>query len=429
MRREQFIARAGALALAPASLTACVDAQSSAKALRDWNAVRAQFALDPARRNLATFVFAPHPAPVRAAIARHRRGLDADPIAYLHDHEERLDGDVRAAAAAYLRVAPDEIALTDSTTMGLGLVYTGFDLRPGDEVVTSEHDFYATHESLRFAAERTGATVTRALLYSRPDTTTTDEMVSSLTDALTPRTRLVALTWVHSSTGVKLPVREIAAAIGAENRRRDPDRRIVFALDGVHGLGIEAGTPADLGCDFLIAGTHKWLFGPRGTGIVWGSPLAWSHVRPTIPTFDPQAYGAWLFDRPAAVPPGPLRTPGGYKAYEHRWAAADAFRLHTRLGARAIERRTHALARRLKDGLSETRRLALVTPASEGLSAGIVCFTPFDHSADDVVAALAGRRVVASVTPYRDRYVRVGPSIANSEADVDAALKAIRQVV
>jgi selenocysteine lyase/cysteine desulfurase len=78
---------------------------------------------------------------------------------------------------------------------------------------------------------------------------------------------------------------------------------------------------------------------------------------------------------------------------------------------------------------ADIRRLALVTPTSDELSAGVVCFTPFDRSADDVVAALAGRRIVASVTPYRDRYVRLGPSIANSEEDVDKALAAIRAVV
>ena len=70
-----------------------------------------------------------------------------------------------------------------------------------------------------------------------------------------------------------------------------------------------------------------------------------------------------------------------------------------------------------------------MTPTSEQLSAGIVCFRPVGRSADDVVAALARRRIVASVTPYRDRYVRLGPSIANSEEDVDEALAAIRAVV
>jgi selenocysteine lyase/cysteine desulfurase len=423
MRREQFLTRAGAIALAPAGLAELAQAQTAATR---WDGVRAAFALDPTKRNLTTFVFAPHPAPVRAAIAKHRRGLDSNAIGYLHAHEDELDARVLAAAAKYLAADPDELALTDSTTMGLALVYTGFDLRAGDEVLTSEHDFYATHESLRFAAERTGAVVKRTRLYGRPDRASADEIVSSVTDAITPRTRVVALTWVHSSTGVKLPVRAIARAVAEQNRKRDAARRIVVAIDGVHALGVEAAHPSQLGIDFLIAGTHKWLFGPRGTGIVWGNAAAWSHVRSTIPTFDGRAYGAWLFDRPVAIPPGPRLTPGGYKAFEHRWAAAEAFRFHLEIGRDQIEKHTHALATRLKRGLAEIRPVSLVTPMSSDLSAGIVCFTHARRSAEDVVSALARRGVVASVTPYRERYVRLGPSIANSEADVDAALKAIR---
>ena len=61
-----------------------------------------------------------------------------------------------AAAAAYLGVQPSNLAFVDSTTMGLAMVYSGLKLEPGDEVLTTEHDHYATHESLRLA-RRDGA--------------------------------------------------------------------------------------------------------------------------------------------------------------------------------------------------------------------------------------------------------------------------------
>ena len=59
---------------------------------------------------------------------------------------------VLRSAAAYLGGDPRDIALTDSTTMGLGLLYTGVDLQAGQEIITTTHDFYATHEALRYAA-------------------------------------------------------------------------------------------------------------------------------------------------------------------------------------------------------------------------------------------------------------------------------------
>ena len=147
---------------------------------------------------------------------------------------------VREEARTYLGVVPEQIALTDSTTMALGLLYGGFALRPADEVLTTEHDFYATHEALRLS----GAKVQRVRLYSQPSRASVDEIVSALRRAIRPKTRLVAVTWVHSSTGVKLPIRAIADAIG--NRAR-------LAVDGVHGFGAEADGFGALGCDYPTA--------------------------------------------------------------------------------------------------------------------------------------------------------------------------------
>src|SRR4029450_14116191 len=99
--------------------------------------------------HLAGFVFASHPAAVREAIEQHRRGLDAAAPGYPAANEEAPEAAVAGAAAAYLKTAPDQIAFTDSTTMGLGLLYAGLRLEPGDEGLTTEHDFYGTHQALR----------------------------------------------------------------------------------------------------------------------------------------------------------------------------------------------------------------------------------------------------------------------------------------
>src|SRR6201991_92500 len=81
---------------------------------RDWASVRAQFALDPAVAHLSTFVFAPHPAGVRAAIDQHRAGLDRDPIGYLHANEATAESRVAGAAMKYLGTGVDRVAFTDS---------------------------------------------------------------------------------------------------------------------------------------------------------------------------------------------------------------------------------------------------------------------------------------------------------------------------
>src|SRR5438094_823464 len=95
-------------------------AVAAATGATGWAGVRDAFALRRDEHNFAAWYFASHPAPVRAAIERHRRGLDANARRYMAAHEE-LEQSVRRAAADYLGTSPDQVALTDSTTMGLGL--------------------------------------------------------------------------------------------------------------------------------------------------------------------------------------------------------------------------------------------------------------------------------------------------------------------
>ena len=395
-----------------------------------WDGVRDLFALAPDVLHFASFLLAAHPRQVREAIQQHRRELDANPVEYLHANEQSLERGVREAAGRYLRTSPDEIALTDSTTMGLGLMYRGLRLSPGDEIVTTEHDFYATHVSLRAAATRSGAAIRFVRLYDDPATATRGRIVDSIARALTPRTRCLAVTWVHSSTGVKLPLDEIAAVVHAANRDRPERERVLLCADGVHAFGVEETSPVELGCDLFATGCHKWLFGPRGTGLLWGRSAAWRRLEPTIPSFDGRAYMAWMNgDTAPNGPPGPLMTPGGFHSFEHRWALSAALDLHLRIGRRRITERTRSLAGRLKRGLAANPRVRLRTPLDERLSSGLVCFELRDLAARDAVARLrAEHDVVLSVTPYRTEYVRAGPSILNTPEEVDRLLDAIHSL-
>jgi selenocysteine lyase/cysteine desulfurase len=289
--------------------------------------------------------------------------------------------------------------------MGLGLLYNGLVLKAGDEVLTTAHDFYATHRALELKAARSGASVRRVRLYDEARNASADAIVSAITGAIGPRTRVVAVTWVHSSTGVKLPLRQIADGLRGD---------VLLCVDGVHGLGAENVTVGALGCDFLVSGCHKWLFGPRGTGLVWGKPGAWDSVTATIPSFSGEGT------------PGAAMTPGGFHSFEHRWALAEAFRFHQRIGKARVEARIHALARRLKAGLAAMGHVTLHTPQADALSAGIVCFEVERLSPDAVVAALARRRIVATVTPYSPPYARLAPAVFNTPAEIDRALAAVR---
>lgn len=421
MKRREFLvgtgAAIGAAAAAPAAARPPAPPRPGADFdPGDWESVRAQFDLDPAKLHFSGFFLASHPRQVRDAIERHRKGLDADPFAYENDNNATLVQAVAAAAAEYLGVQPHQIALTDSTTMGLGLLYSGLRVREGQEILATTHDHYSTRCSLEFRAQRTGASVRTIPLYDESESASADEIVGRLSKAITPKTRVVAATWVHSSTGVKLPLRAMADAIAAANRGRDEQDRALFCVDGVHGLGIENVSLPDLGCDFFVAGTHKWVFGPRGTGIWWGRDDAWPHVTPAVPPFGPH-------DRP-----GSLHTPGGFHSFEHRWALTDAFRFHLAIGKQPIHDRIHALNRRIREGLTAMPHIALATPRTDDLSAGINCFDVSHMRPMEAVRRLWARGVVASESPYARSYVRLAGSLLVNEAQVEQALGAVREL-
>ncbi|HEV7760421.1 MAG TPA: aminotransferase class V-fold PLP-dependent enzyme [Acidimicrobiales bacterium] len=392
---------------------------------KDWSSVRDQFTLNPNLLHYAAYLLAGHPRPVAEAVASYREDLDRDPQRALAD-AGTLEGNARDLAGTYLNADPEDVALTDSTTAGLGLVYGGLRLTSQTDVVTTVHDHYATHEALRLAAARSGAQVRRIALYGNPAQATVDGIVGRIVDAIIPATRVVALTWVHSSTGVKLPVTSITQAIAAINARRDEAGRILVCLDGAHGLGVEARTVNQLGVDFLIAGTHKWLFGPRGTGLVWGKPEAWARITPSVPSFAPIAIEAWANGTdPVRKWPGQLATPGGYHSFEHRWALGEAFKFHLMIGRDRVADRTHVQATALKAALAEIGGVTVVTPVDESLSSGIVAVQLARRDPFELVELLRGRNIVASVGPHTPRYVRFGPSMVTTPDEGEELVESI----
>ena len=349
-------------------------------------------------------MLSPHTRLLNAAIADHSNQLGRDTEDALFVGAAKDDA-VREAAAGFAGGDSTQYALTGSTTMGLAMMYGGLSLRAGDEVLTTTHDFFSTSDSLRLMKLRTGARIRRIDLYEDASTATVDDMTKRVLDAVTPKTKVVALTWVHSSTGVRVPIQEIAAEL------RDD---IILCVDGVHGFAAVDVDLPDLGCDFLATGTHKWLFGPRGTGILWAAD--WGPLREVIPSF--------------SGPVGPNRlTPGGYHAFEHVWATKDAFEFQSSIGRSRVVARTVEQATQLKDGLAGISGLTVITPSDPEVSAGIVCVDVDGMPPANAVQELRTRDVVASATPYQTSYLRLGPSIATSPEQVDQAIAALEEIV
>src|SRR4051812_34656310 len=158
-------------------------------------------------------------------------------------HRFELAGAVRAAYAERLGCPPADVALTTSTSEGLGLVLLAMDLRPGDEVVTSDSEHPGLIGPLQAVRDRMGVQEGGAPF-------------AELANAVGPRTRLVACSHVNWLTGEVAP-RELAG-VGAP---------VVY--DGAQGVGAVPLNMEDLGAAAYAGSGQKWLCGPEGTGMLY----------------------------------------------------------------------------------------------------------------------------------------------------------------
>jgi selenocysteine lyase/cysteine desulfurase len=380
----------------------------------DWDAVRARFAIDRSYVHMSGMYLASHPEPVAEAVEAFRERLDANPTLALRFNGEAA---VRQAMVRYAAIPPDETALTTSTTMGLGIAIHGLRLRPGAEILHTTHDHRVMGSAIEYKAEHSGATIRRISLYEddRPEGVSEAEVLERLRAGLRPETRLFGATWVHSKNGVKLPIAAMSRVVDEVNAGRAEEDHVVFVVDGVHGFGIEDVEIPALGCDFFAAGTHKWIFAPRGTGILWGNPRSHDRVTPVIPSMGPGT--GW----------GGRMSPGGFQAFEHRWAMAEAFDFHREIGKDRIQARIHELNAALKEGLQGMAHVRLYTPMDPALSSGITCFDVEGVRQRDVVERLLDEhRIIATTTPYSPSHARLTPGLLSDHEEVEACLAAIR---
>jgi selenocysteine lyase/cysteine desulfurase len=424
--RRDFLKQAGILAAAlplGASLPNIASASTAAAPLprNKWAQLQQLFDQDPAWLHFSNFLITTHPHPVREAIEMHRAALDKNPgLAMDWDHgvTEKREEAVRVLAGQYVQADARQIALTGSTTEGLAMIYGGVQVRADQEILTTAHEHYATHTILELRTQRDGTRVRKIRLFKDPYRISKDELLANIDRSIRPETRVLGMCWVHSGSGVKLPLADIGALVDKHNRGRSEADRIIYVVDGVHGFGVEDMSFPAMNCDFFIAGTHKWMFGPRGTGIVVSRTPEVKYVTPIIPTFSEAEHFSTTM------------TPGGYHAFEHRWALTEAFKLHLQLGKADVQARIHELNSYLKKRLLQRPQIELITPLSPEFSAGFTFFRVTGKNSGKIAAHLMANKVVADAVE-RDvgPVIRTAPGLLNDEAQIDRLLAVLDQAL
>lgn len=220
----------------------------------------AHFLLDPEITFLNHGSFGACPRPVFEAYQRWQLKLERQPVAFL-DPNRGLSAWMREAREALAEVVgadPDDIVGQTNATAALNIVAQSLPLQPGDEILTTDHEYAALEKTWAYVCRRTGAVV-KAVTIPLP-LTREEQFTDTLMAGLTDRTRVVFLSHITSATALVFPIKRIVAEARA--------RGIWTVIDGAHTPGH---IPLDLnalGADFYAGNCHKWMMSPKGAGFL-----------------------------------------------------------------------------------------------------------------------------------------------------------------
>src|SRR5947207_561902 len=240
--------------------TATVEGRSPEDVAADetyWREIQFAFTLDRSLINLNNGNQCPSPTVVHEACKRYMDSSNQAPV-YHRGLIERNIETARRRLAGEFGADAEEIAITRNASESLQIAQMGIDLKPGDEVITTEQDYPRMLTTWDQRERRDKIKVTR---LDFPCPTTQADLLRRFEAAITPRTKVLHFCHITNQSGQRVPLGELSSMA----RRRG----IITIVDGAHALGHFPFKLSDLGMDYYGVSLHKWLLAPLGTGLLY----------------------------------------------------------------------------------------------------------------------------------------------------------------
>jgi len=370
-----------------------------------WRLVRQQFLFEPGLIYLNTGSVGACPRIVIDSTLAFWRAIEANPVHHVFGGIGAQMEQVREKAAHFLGADPDEMVLTRNTTEGMTLVATGLHLKAGDEILTTTEEHPGGLLCWKYLAREAGIAVRQIQLPAPPKDAT--DILQRIEDHITAKTRVLSFCHVYYTTGLRMPLREIA-----EIAHR---RGLFLAVDGAHPPGMLQVNLHELGCDSYASSSHKWMLAPKGSGLLYIRKEMQDRVRP-----------AFLFSGRA-----PYTGATGTRNVPGILGHGVAMDFHNTLGRQVVEKRILELNRVLKERLRQIPGVRLLTSMAPELSSGAASIAIDGHEPAKVRATLRKEYhiEVKSWSAGGRSGLRISTHIYNSVEEIDRFVEALGKVI
>jgi selenocysteine lyase/cysteine desulfurase len=352
----------------------------------------------------------PMSLPVIEAIEKNIRSYEIAPSSEARSTLMQQREVARKLLADALQVTPEEIVITRNTTESNNFVSSGLALGAGDEVVVWADNHPSNLNAWRQKATRFGFTV--VTVPTPPKHPGAEAYVDSFAKAFTPRTKVLAMTYVSSNSGDVLPVAELC--------RVARERGILSLVDGAQAFGVLDVNLAEIKPDFFTGSMHKWPCGPKEKGLLFVNRAVQDRISPTI-------YGLYG---------GAVGIARSFEAEGQRddatiAAVTKALELQGSIGRDVIEKRARGLAQHLMNELRKLNGVHLWTDPAPDRSAAIVIFKPASADPRALGETLTKERIFATTRGANGANpgLRISAHFYNTMEDVDRLVAVVRKSV
>ena len=375
-----------------------------------WFNVRHAFTVDRNMINLNNGGVSPAPKVVMDTEIRYLEMENLSPSYYMWNVLDPGVETVRRRLARMFGCDPEEIAITRNASEGLEIIQLGMDLKPGDEVLTTNQDYPRMITTWQQRERRDGIKL-RQITFPVPPPSL-DYLTKRIEENITPRTKVIHICHITNRTGQIFPVKAICQMARS--------RGIEVVVDGAHAFAQFPFKQADLDCDYYGTSLHKWVLAPIGTGMLYVKKSKIPKIWPMMAAPDGMQDNIRKFEEIGTHPAS------------QRNAVTEALNFHDSLGAERKAERFRFLRKRWSNQLRELPGVKILNSEDPEQSCAIGFISVDGFDAPKLSKHLWEKYriwTVAIVTPGEYQGLRITPNVYTTLEEVDTFTEVMTKLI